>query len=101
GIHLTLSMQLQDKTMTKDQIVALYQSFYAKEPQVHVIDDVPQVKQNALHHHTTIGGISVDNVRGRVALVVTIDNLLKGAASQAIQNINLSLGLEELRGLIE
>ncbi|RHY65940.1 hypothetical protein DYB30_006234 [Aphanomyces astaci] len=101
GIHLTLSMQLQDKTMTKDQIVALYQSFYATEPQVHVIDDVPQVKQNALHHHTTIGGISVDNVRGRVALVVTIDNLLKGAASQAIQNINLSLGLEELRGLIE
>ncbi|RHY26359.1 hypothetical protein DYB32_007706 [Aphanomyces invadans] len=101
GIHLTLSMQLHDKSMTKDQLVALYRSFYASEPLVQVVDDVPQVKHNATHHHTTIGGISVDNVHGRVALVVTIDNLLKGAASQAIQNINLSLGLEELCGLVE
>ncbi|KAG9414927.1 hypothetical protein AC1031_008342 [Aphanomyces cochlioides] len=101
GIHLTLSMQLDDPTMTKEQITALFQSFYESEPMVNVIADVPQVKQNAKLHHTTIGGITVDNTHGRVVVVVTIDNLLKGAASQAIQNINLSLGLEELHGLLE
>ncbi|KAF0691049.1 Aste57867_17661 [Aphanomyces stellatus] len=100
GIHLTLSMQLKDPSLTQAQILALYQSYYEHEPLVQVVDGVPHVKDNAKHHHATVGGITVDNANGRVALVVTIDNLLKGAASQAIQNINLSLGLDELSGLV-
>ncbi|KDO29216.1 hypothetical protein SPRG_05439 [Saprolegnia parasitica CBS 223.65] len=101
GIHLTLSLQLaHDSTMSEENVAALYQSFYATEPLVQVLPQgVPQVKANACKHHATIGGFSVDRANKRVALVVTIDNLLKGAASQAMQNINLALGMDERLGL--
>ena len=46
-----------------------------------------------------IGGIHYDDVNNRVALVSTIDNLMKGAATQAMQNINLALGFPEREGL--
>ncbi|OQR98726.1 hypothetical protein THRCLA_06690 [Thraustotheca clavata] len=98
GIHLTLSMHLNTDKSTQD-VIQLYKDFYAAEPMVHVVDGMPLVKANSKHHHATIGGITVDEKNRRVAVVVTIDNLLKGAASQAIQNINLALGIDELTGL--
>ncbi|OQR93837.1 hypothetical protein ACHHYP_02203 [Achlya hypogyna] len=98
GIHLTLSLTLA-APQTQAEVQERFAAFYATEPLVRVVDDVPQVKASAGHHHATIGGIAVDEAHKRVALVVTIDNLLKGAASQAMQNINLALGMDELSGL--
>ena len=48
----------------------------------------------------TVGGFTVDPATGRLALVATIDNLLKGAATQALQNVNIALGLPELMGIV-
>ena len=47
----------------------------------------------------TLGGFTYDRATGRLALVSCIDNLLKGAATQALQNLNLALGEDEYAGL--
>lgn len=61
---------------------------------------VPNVRQHAVHTpRVTIGGFTVDPNSGRIVMVSVIDNLLKGAASQALQNLNLALGLDERAGL--
>ena len=44
-------------------------------------------------------GVYADRVRGRVILISTLDNLVKGSAGQAIQNFNLMFGLPETQGL--
>jgi N-acetyl-gamma-glutamylphosphate reductase len=80
--------------------VDLFSQAYAGEQRVRVSADIPQVRivQNTPDVH--IGGFTVDQrdpVRG--SLVVVLDNLLKGAASQALQNLNLALGLDESAGL--
>ena len=46
-----------------------------------------------------IGGITVDDAGEHLVLVVTLDNLLKGAATQALQNANLACGFDELMGI--
>ena len=50
-------------------------------------------------HHATIGGFSLDKSNKNLTMYSVIDNLLKGAATQAIQNLNSACGLEELLGV--
>ncbi|GAB9463293.1 N-acetyl-gamma-glutamyl-phosphate reductase [Globisporangium polare] len=99
GIHLTLSAQLKDATLTDKRIEELYQEFYASEALVNVTLAIPFVKDNAHAHHATVGGFQIDPATGRLVVVVTIDNLLKGAATQAVQNINVALGIDEYAGI--
>lgn len=99
GIHLTLSAQLKDATLTDKRIEELYQEFYAQEALVNVTPAIPFVKDNAHAHHATVGGFQIDPATGRLVVVVTIDNLLKGAATQAVQNINLAIGIDEYAGI--
>ena len=99
GISLTISFELESGT-TADELADIFGQAYAGEQRVQVSADIPQVRivQNTPDVH--IGGFTVDQrnpVRG--SLVVVLDNLLKGAASQAMQNLNLALGLDESAGL--
>ncbi|HET7161253.1 MAG TPA: hypothetical protein VFI32_01085, partial [Rhodanobacteraceae bacterium] len=50
-------------------------------------------------HHAEIGGFGLSADGRRVVIVATLDNLLKGAATQAMQNINVALELDELTGI--
>jgi N-acetyl-gamma-glutamyl-phosphate reductase/acetylglutamate kinase len=100
GIHLTVSAQLKDGSLTPAQLKELYEAFYAGERLVKVKDGVPLVKDVAFHPHVEVGGFQVDPETGRVVIVAAIDNLLKGAATQAVQNINLALGLDEFAGVL-
>ncbi|MGO4781871.1 N-acetyl-gamma-glutamyl-phosphate reductase, partial [Lysobacter sp. 2RAB21] len=50
-------------------------------------------------HHVDIGGFTMAEDGRRVVVVSTLDNLLKGAATQALQNLNLAFGFEELLGI--
>ena len=102
---MTLSISL-DKSIDLDTFDAhaLYTSFYQDEPLVKVLPKdaknvPPKVRDIVGRHHAEIGAFTLDKDKRRLALVVTIDNLLKGAASQATQNINLALGLKEMEGL--
>ena len=77
-----------------------YHQAYADEPLVDFITEIPLVKDIAHSHFCSIGGLTVDNdIHPHAVVVATIDNLLKGAATQAIQNMNLACGLDEFAGL--
>ncbi|KAG6610255.1 N-acetyl-gamma-glutamyl-phosphate reductase [Phytophthora cinnamomi] len=101
GIHLTLSAQLADNGVitSAKQAEELYQEFFANEALVKVQPDIPFVKNNAYHPHATVGGFQLDPDTGRLVVIATIDNLLKGAATQAVQNINVALGIDEYAGI--
>ena len=60
---------------------------------------LPEIKHVAHTNFCDIGW-KVDEERGRLALIVVLDNLVKGAAGQAVQNLNIVLGLDERTGLL-
>jgi N-acetyl-gamma-glutamyl-phosphate reductase len=96
GIHLTLTLPLAAPT-TPAALLARYQHTYKDEPLVHVTSAIPEVQTIAGRHDVHIGGFAVD--AKHAVVIVTLDNLLKGAASQALQNLNLALGLPERLGV--
>ena len=99
GISLTVAFELDHPT-TVDELERLFQQVYAGEARLKVCKEIPQVSavQGAPDVH--IGGFTVDEQNpARGSLVVVLDNLLKGAASQALQNLNLALGLDEYTGI--
>ena len=98
GITMTVSLDLREP-LTKGALQAVYADAYAGEPLVKITDEIPLVRDAAHQPWATIGGFTVDAERRRGVVVVTLDNLLKGAASQAMQNLNLALGFPELEGI--
>jgi len=104
GIHLTSSSHVQKvngKYPTVEEIFEAYKTYYEGQPLIQVSQEAPLVKDNMFHHHVAVGGFSLDEKTGRLAVVSTIDNLLKGAATQAMQNLNLSHGIDEYTALID
>jgi N-acetyl-gamma-glutamyl-phosphate reductase len=102
GILETIYFRLA-KPMTSAEIVAdVYQKRYAHEPFVRLLEagQVPDLHDVAHTNFCDIGVVS-DPSSGRCVVVSAIDNLVKGAAGQAIQNLNLALGIEETAGLLE
>ncbi|MCJ1453837.1 hypothetical protein MMC28_004186 [Mycoblastus sanguinarius] len=98
GISHTISIPL-NKAMTSRDIRNIFTERYEGEPLVKVIGDVPSVKNISGAHGVEIGGFSVTPDGKRVVIIATIDNLLKGAATQALQNMNLALGYAEFEGI--
>ncbi|KUI73416.1 Protein arg-6, mitochondrial [Cytospora mali] len=98
GIHHTINIPL-NKTMTSRDIRQLYQERYAGEKLVKVVGEAPLVKAISGKHGVEIGGFAVHSSGKRVVVCVTIDNLLKGAATQCLQNMNLALGYGEYEGI--
>ena len=99
GISLTVAVELQQPATT-DELAATVSAAYAGEPLVAVDTAIPEIATLAPRAGVQVGGFTVDARDPRHAsFVVVLDNLLKGAAVQALQNINLALGFEELAGL--
>lgn len=99
GISLTATFQL--KTLeSPDSLRELYSHYYASSNLVDVTNEIPEVQQVAETNLARIGGFSiVEQDPERVVLVSTLDNLRKGAATQAIQNMNLMFNLPANHGL--
>jgi N-acetyl-gamma-glutamyl-phosphate reductase len=84
---------------TADQVKAAYQKAFAEEPLVQVLPSAEAVRlTNAAHTPRCLVGANVEG--DKVVAVSAIDNLLKGAASQAMQNLNLMIGQPETAGLV-
>jgi len=99
GITLTITMMLNEE-FTADDLLARYHASYDDEPLVEVLDDeAPLVRDNACAHTCRIGGVTVHEGVRRAVVVATLDNLLKGAATQAMQNMNLMVGFDEHAGI--
>lgn len=84
GIHHTINIPL-NKTMTSRDIRQLYQERYAGEKLVKVVGEAPTVKAISGKHGVEIGGFAVHSSGRRVVVCATIDNLLKGAATQCLR----------------
>jgi len=85
--------------LTGDEVRAIFHDAYADEPFVELADAPPGVREvretNLCRIHAT-----VEPATGRVLVFSAIDNLWKGAAGQAVQALNLMLGLPETAGLV-
>jgi N-acetyl-gamma-glutamyl-phosphate reductase len=100
GITLTISMPLKQPLIV-EELRARARARYAGEPLVKVTDSIPEVRNARGTHEVALGGFAVNHAGDRAVVVATLDNLLKGAASQAVQNLNLALGFDELEGIRE
>ena len=98
GITMTVNAHLRVPA-TLDAIKARYADAYADEPLVRVIDTAPWASRIANRHGVEIGGFALSSDGRRLVVVGTLDNLLKGAATQALQNLNLAFGLPETTGI--
>lgn len=98
GIHHTISLPLVKEMASRD-VRQLYQDRYDKEKLVKVSGESPLVKNIAGKHGVEIGGFAIHSSGRRAVINVTIDNLLKGAATQCLQNMNLALGYAEYEGI--
>lgn len=98
GIHHTINVPL-NKSMTSRDIRQIYQDRYAGEKLVKVVGEAPLVKAISGKHGVEIGGFAVHSSGKRVVICATIDNLLKGAATQCLQNMNLARGYAEFEGI--
>lgn len=82
----------------KDAVCELYRDFYAGEPFVRVVDSPPASKQTRGSNMCLVYP-TVDVRTDRLVVVSVLDNLVKGAAGQAVQNMNAMLGFPETMGL--
>ncbi len=99
GISLTISVNLSQE-LTPDQLLELFDQAYRDAPLIKVVPEIPEIREISGSPEIRIGGFSVDPRQPyRVTYVAVLDNLLKGAVSQALQNINLALGFDELAGI--
>lgn len=89
GIHHSISIPLKEK-MTSRDIRNLYQERYAGEKLVKITGEAPSVKAISGKHGVEIGGFGVHSSGKRVVVCATIDNLLKGAATQCLRTLNSS-----------
>jgi N-acetyl-gamma-glutamyl-phosphate reductase len=99
GILLTAHLPLA-RPVAPDELKAIYRAAYADEPLISIREEAPELKDGAGAAGVLIGGFAVAADGGHAVVVAAEDNLLKGAAVQAMQNLNLALGLPELTGVI-
>jgi N-acetyl-gamma-glutamyl-phosphate reductase len=91
GIFATIYAQPKGAAVEHD-LIELYRSFYAGAPFIRVVGHLPATKDSAF---TNFCDLTVRVVKGRILVLACLDNLIKGAAGVAVQNLNLMLGCAE------
>lgn len=101
GILETITAECADAKMTSERAQEILRRAYSNEPFVVVREDSPTLrdvqKTNRVHINARVVGERT--ARTRLVIVAAIDNLMKGASGQAVQNAHLMLGLDERAGL--
>jgi len=98
GLTVTANLHLHAAT-TLDAVRRRYADRYAGEPLLRVDDAAPWVSHVAGRHGVEVGGFALSDDGKRLVVVAALDNLLKGAATQALQNLNLAFGFPETAGI--
>jgi N-acetyl-gamma-glutamyl-phosphate reductase len=93
-IYVRLPQGIRPRSAAK--IISVYRNFYARAPLVRVYDEgaLPEIQAVAHTNYTDLG-FSLDAATGRLIVVSALDNLGKGAAGQAIQNMNVMFGFPQ------
>lgn len=84
--------------LSSETLLELYCHFYQGEPFVRIVDSPPHTK-HTLGSNLCLIYPALDPATGRVIVISSLDNLVKGAAGQAVQNMNLMAGIDESSGL--
>ncbi|RLG55400.1 MAG: N-acetyl-gamma-glutamyl-phosphate reductase [Candidatus Hydrothermarchaeota archaeon] len=100
GIETTIHCFLIED-VEGEEIKKIYEKFYEGEPFVRVLNhrEMPRMSSVRGTNYIDIGCFEVDKERERAIVVSVIDNLVKGASGQAVQNMNIMLGFKEDMGL--
>jgi len=98
GILSSCYARLNDGKLANEKVRELYRDYYKGEPFVRVVDSPPETKQTWGSNLCLIYP-TVDHRTGRLIAISCLDNLVKGAAGQAIQNMNIMFSFPETAGL--
>ena len=98
--YATLNKKADGTYPTYEEVKAVYDKYYQNEKFVRVLekDVCPETKWVEGSNYVDVN-FKIDNRTGRIIMMGAIDNLVKGAAGQAVQNMNLMFGLDETEGL--
>ena len=98
--YATLKRKPDGTLPTYEEVKAVYDKYYANEKFVRVLDkgSCPETKWVEGSNYVDINFV-IDERTGRIIMMGALDNLVKGAAGQAVQNMNLLFGLPESEGL--
>lgn len=99
GISVTVNIPISSNAV-QDSWLETYQEFYKNEPLVDICASIPEISQVRESPRAMIGGFQLDESGERLVVVSVIDNLQKGAASQAMQNLNLMFEFDETLGIV-
>jgi len=99
GILSTCYLTLKE-SKEEEEVLEIYQKFYQKAPFVRIFEppNLPEIKYVAGTNYCDIG-FTIDERVGKIKVISVIDNLLKGAAGQAVQNMNIMSGFSETEGI--
>lgn len=93
GIMCTAHILLKE-TASSENLKQMYNNFYAGQPFVKITSHTPSVTEAQNTNFCLIGGFEIDD-NNQMVVISVIDNLLKGASGQAVQNMNIMFGLPE------
>jgi N-acetyl-gamma-glutamyl-phosphate reductase len=93
GIYATIHAELA-VSVTDDEIAQLYSAFYEHAPFVRIKRQIPEIRNVVYTNYCDITAVVAPGTR-QLILISVIDNLVKGAAGQAVQNMNLMMGLPQ------
>jgi len=93
GIFATIYTECE---LSEEELIKLYNNFYKDEPFTFISKNTISLKQVV---NTNNCLLQIQKIKNKVLITSVIDNLLKGAAGQAIQNMNIMFGIEETTGL--
>lgn len=100
GIMMTGNFILSEP-MLPEEIYNLFLSYYNQKPLISIQQAVPNMQDVQTTSNVIIGGFAVDQEINRLTFCCALDNLLKGAATQAVQNLNSAFGWEDNLGIIK
>jgi N-acetyl-gamma-glutamyl-phosphate reductase len=100
GILSTIYLQLK-KSISEQEAQSLYQDFYQNEPFIKILPkgSFPQLKDVIKTNFCHIG-LKINTTEKKAIIICAIDNLIKGASGQAVQNMNIMYGFNETEGLL-
>jgi N-acetyl-gamma-glutamyl-phosphate reductase len=98
GLLITAHVPLASK-MGAEDVAARFRDRYDEEPLIDIQTGIPELRDGTGRPGVLIGGFETSSDGLNAVVVAAEDNLLKGAAVQAVQNLNLALGLPELEGI--
>ena len=88
-------------SMSSQEVYELFMEYFSQKQLICIQQELPNMQNVQNTSNVIIGGFEVDQEINRLTFCCALDNLLKGAATQAVQNLNSAFGWKDNLGIIE